>query len=148
MKPLPLGDHPVIIATGGQRPRIEGHRGRTQCNGFLGAAGLFGRDGLIELCFKFRDIQGKSNRRSPLHHLMIGVNSLGQHGRHLPEMGQGFAQVGQCLGFTRIRPEQESQMPTGLGRVTMQQQIGEQCLLARLWDSYERSVTSAKPKIT
>jgi hypothetical protein len=79
---------------------------------------------------------------------MVVQQKLVGLGQSIAQLKEEFAQIGVRLFFAGIGPELKGDMLPRLGRLAMQQQIGQQRLQARRVDARDRFCIIAQAKVT
>lgn len=125
---FPVGDDPIIVATGEEVARVELDEA---CQGAAGGGGIAREAYHGEGGFEFGHVEGERGGGTPLDGIGGGIQVGVGAGEGVAEEVEQVAQVGARLGFGGIRPEEVGEAGAGLGGVAVEEEVSEEGLEAR-----------------
>ena len=126
-----MGQDPIVVATGQQIAPVQGNRSLQSLPSSSSIPSLHCSLRPVQRTLETGHVQAERGARPPLQGLGSGLQeTVGiRQGAAQPE--QQSAQVAERLGFRRVGPELEGGVGAGLGRIPVQQEVGQQRLQAR-----------------
>jgi hypothetical protein len=137
-----FGQEPLVLAAFQQVAPVELDRLAEGGDAAVGRAVGPGQGGLEGV-----DVQPGRPVRPPLQRPRGHLEEPVEVGQGLAEVVQHVAQVGPGLRLAGVGPEQEGQALPGLGRLPVQQQVGEQRLRPRRLERRQRESVQAQVQL-